>query len=211
MNTQLYPLNREEILRKLPRTIFQESANVSINQTLLNLLKKNRAEKVGGRKRKRKENFITEEIPQEEQQSGLSMQRFCRIIEWWEQRWRRWSYYQQNVQDPLDRTDGKMWRLGSVQYMRWYVCPMCYDKRHISVNNFFLVFGSDHKYLGQISIQLSLRRLIMQWSYYFKLLYRVKIFQFFVCVFTWNRPSTTQKFKLRCSFIRMVSFHGNLY
>ena len=26
----------------------------------------------------------------------------------------------------------------------------------------------------------------------------IKIFQFFLCVFTWNRPSTTQKFKLRC-------------
>ena len=41
-------------------------------------------------------------------------------------------------------------------------------------------------------------------------IYWVKIFKFFLCVLTWNRPSATQKFKLRYSFIRVVSSHGNL-
>ena len=34
----------------------------------------------------------------------------------------------------------------------------------------------------------------------------VKIFHFFLYVFTWNRQSNTQKFKLRRSFIRVVNF-----
>ena len=38
----------------------------------------------------------------------------------------------------------------------------------------------------------------------------VKILQFFLYLFTWIRPSTAQKFKLRCSFTQVVSFHENL-
>ena len=43
----LFPLNCEEILRKLPRTTYKESANVSMNETFINLLQQNRAERVG--------------------------------------------------------------------------------------------------------------------------------------------------------------------
>ena len=45
----------------------------------------------------------------------------------------------------------------------------------------------------------------------------IKIFQFFLCVFTWNRPSTTQKFKLRCFlpawlvFLKELLFPSGIY
>ena len=38
------------ILRKLPRTISRESANISINETLINLSQQNRAKNVGGKR-----------------------------------------------------------------------------------------------------------------------------------------------------------------
>ena len=43
----LYLLSHKEILRKILRTISQESADVSMNEILINLLKQNRAKKVG--------------------------------------------------------------------------------------------------------------------------------------------------------------------
>ena len=47
--SNLHPLNCEDILRKLPRTIFQESGNISINETFINLLQQNSTKNVGGR------------------------------------------------------------------------------------------------------------------------------------------------------------------
>ena len=48
-------MNREEILRKLPRTISQQSANVSINEAFTYMSGQNRDEKVGrGRGRGKK-------------------------------------------------------------------------------------------------------------------------------------------------------------
>ena len=72
-HSNYYPLNREEILRKLRRKISEKSANVSMNKALINTLQPNRAEKVGGRRRGKKilsGTAVNEEIPQEEQQPG---------------------------------------------------------------------------------------------------------------------------------------------
>ena len=41
-------------MRKLSKTISQESANISVKETLINLLQKNRTEKVGGREEEEK-------------------------------------------------------------------------------------------------------------------------------------------------------------
>ena len=48
------PLNREGILKKLLRTISQESANVLMNETRIILLQQNRAEKDWGIRRRKK-------------------------------------------------------------------------------------------------------------------------------------------------------------
>ena len=67
-------MNREEILRKLPRAVSQETENVSMNETAANLLQQNKTEKVGaGRGGGRKISsgtIFNAQIPQEEQQSG---------------------------------------------------------------------------------------------------------------------------------------------
>ena len=73
-------MNRKAILRKLPTTILQESTNVSMNETLINLLQQNRTEKVGGGawvgigKTIPSGTVVNEETPQEEQQPDLSRQ-----------------------------------------------------------------------------------------------------------------------------------------
>ena len=73
-----YLIKCEEVFRKLPRTISQDSANVSMNKTFINLLQQNRAER---KKRKGKKvpsgMVVNEEIPQEE----LLWQRYGRITE----------------------------------------------------------------------------------------------------------------------------------
>ena len=80
-----YPLNHEEILRGLPQTSSRESAfaneksHFSMNETIINLLQLNSAEKVGkgGKKEERRYHrfrFSLKKIPQEKQQLGLSRQ-----------------------------------------------------------------------------------------------------------------------------------------
>ena len=67
---------------------------------------------------------------------------------------------------------------------------------------FFVACAWDHKLKDQISIHLSTRALnyAMRLSTFIESLLisipRVKIFQFFLRVFTLNRPTTSQKFKL---------------
>ena len=67
-------MNRKEILRKFRRAIPQESTNVSMNETLINLLQQNRAKKVGGGRGRGKKlpsgTVAHEEIAQEQQQPG---------------------------------------------------------------------------------------------------------------------------------------------
>ena len=69
-------MHHEEILRKLPRTISQESTNVSMDKTHISLFQQNRAEKIGGRRGREKKipaaMVANEKIAQEEQQPGLS-------------------------------------------------------------------------------------------------------------------------------------------
>ena len=120
-------MNREEILKKLPRTIPKESASVSMNETLINLLRENRAEKVWGKRGREKKipsgAVVSEETPQEEQQPGPSWQinnlaepsndessdeeehngTNCKIC---------------NIPWVERRTDGEMWRLSSMRYMQ---------------------------------------------------------------------------------------------
>ena len=61
-------------MRKLRKKIYEKSANVSMNETLVNLLQQNRAKKLGREKRKEYTTRCVshEEKPQEEQQTVLS-------------------------------------------------------------------------------------------------------------------------------------------
>ena len=142
-------MNRKEILRKLSGIICQESVNVSMIETLRNLLLKNRAEKVRGEGRggegegERKEDTVRCGCQRRNTSGGAAarsittMQQFGRKIEWLEQQWRRWWYYLQNLQNPQDRTDGEMWRLGSIWYMRWIYLPkMLWQERYFADDNF---------------------------------------------------------------------------
>ena len=69
-------MNRKDFLRKLLRTISQERTNVRMKETPINLLQQNRAEKVGGGRRRGKQipsgMVVNEKISQEEQQPGPS-------------------------------------------------------------------------------------------------------------------------------------------
>ena len=139
--------------------------------------------------------------------SVVAMQQFGQNIEWWEERWRRrWWNYLENLQVPLDRADGEMWRLGSTWYMRWIYLPKVqWQKRYFRKCFFFFCFVFFLSYLhGIINIKVRfpfncpLGRLIVQWSFIESLLisfHWVKTFPFFLWAFTWNRPSSTQKFK----------------
>ena len=62
-----YPLNREEILRKLSKTISQESVNVSMEKALINR---------GRGKNIPSGTVVNEEIPQEEAKSIAAMEQF---------------------------------------------------------------------------------------------------------------------------------------
>ena len=65
------------------------------------------------------------------------MQQFGRIIEWWEQPWRRrWWCCLQNVQDPQDKTDREMWRLGQCDICDKYIYPKCYDRDISAIDSF---------------------------------------------------------------------------
>ena len=93
------------------------------------MLQQNRAEKVGGEE-KEERRYDQVQLQWRNTSGGATsrsiatMQQFRWLIKWWEQRWRRrWWYYLQNFQDSLDRTDGEMWRLGSMRYMRWIYLP----------------------------------------------------------------------------------------
>ena len=86
-----------------------------------------------------------------------------------------------------------------------YLPKVLWQERYFGRWWFSVVFASDHKYYGQISIKLSTQALnyTMQLLTFIESLliaiHWVKIFQLSLCIFTWNRPSSTQKFKLRCS------------
>ena len=62
-------MNLEEILRKLPTTIAQENADVSMNEILINLVQQNRVKKFWGGRGKKISSAaaVNEEIAQEEQ------------------------------------------------------------------------------------------------------------------------------------------------
>ena len=96
------------------RTISQESADVSVNETRIILLQQNRAEKVWGDK-KTKEDPIRHSCRWRNISVGAAVrsitavQQFGQIIEWWQQWWRRrWYYRLQNSQDLLHRADGEV-------------------------------------------------------------------------------------------------------
>ena len=76
--------------------------------------------------------------------SIAAIEQFVWIIEWWKQRWRRkWWYYLQNFQDPLNRTDGEIWWLSSMIYAMNISSQSAMIKRQISADDdFFVVFAS---------------------------------------------------------------------
>lgn len=71
-------MNRKNIFEKLPRTIPQESANVSLIETLINLLQQSRGEKAREKRGREKKipsgTIVIEEIPQVEEQLRPSRQ-----------------------------------------------------------------------------------------------------------------------------------------
>ena len=78
---------------------------------------------------------------------GNSFQKMIVQTDQWWRRWRRrwWYYYLQNLQDPLDRIDVEMQRLGSMQYMRWiYLLKVLWQERYFANDDFFVVFKTDN-------------------------------------------------------------------
>ena len=141
------------------------------------------------------------------------MQQFDQIIRLSGQQWWR-SYYQQNVQDPLDRTDREMWRV-QCNICDEYINPKRYDKKNISAADYF--FCNLHRIMNikvRFRFKYPLRHLIIQWSNQLLLnrfwsLYTdwLKIFQFFLWVFSYLNQKTTQKFKLRFRAL-LLHLHG---
>ena len=131
-------MNCEENLSKLLRTISQESANVSINETLINLLQQNRAEKKLGGKEEEKGRYNqvrlpNDEIPEEEEQLGPSQQ-YNNLAE---------SLNDESSDEKNCETTCKVcktpWIEMTEKYRDWaqcnicdeYVCQKCYGKRYI--------------------------------------------------------------------------------
>ena len=73
---------------------------------------------MGNEEEERKHLQVNEEIPQEEQQPGTS--RKCNNLTESsnDESSDKEDCNLQNLQDPLDRTDREMWKLGSMRYMR---------------------------------------------------------------------------------------------
>ena len=98
--------------------------------------------------------------------------------------------------------------------MRWIIFPKCYVKRNISADDDFLSYLH---WIININVRFSFNcpfgPIIFQRNYQLLLRHSLflytewKSFKFFFCIFTRNRPTTTQELKQRRSFIRVVSFH----
>ena len=91
----------------LPRPISQESANVSVNKTLINLLHQHRAKNIVGKKKEERRDTTRcqwrNTSGKVATRSIALMQQYGWTIEWREQQWRRrWWYYLENLQDTLD-------------------------------------------------------------------------------------------------------------
>ena len=122
-------MNREEILRKFLRTISQESANVSMNETLI---------KRGRRKKIPSGTAVNEEILQEEQQPGPSRQ--CNNLA-------ESSNDESRDEKEVDRTTCKMCKIPWIELTEkskdrfqydicdTCICPKCYDKRDTSTDD----------------------------------------------------------------------------
>ena len=128
-----------------------------MNQALINLIQQNWTKKVRGKRGRGN----TVRLSKENLQAGAAeaMQQFDQIIRLSGQQWWR-SYYQQNVQDPLDRTDREMWRV-QCNICDEYINLKCYDKKNISAADYF--FCNLHRIMN-INISCSWHdKLIVLW------------------------------------------------
>ena len=144
-----------KMLRKLPRTISQESVNVLMNEILINLLQQNKPEKFDGGERK--EDTIRYGC-QLRNMSGRAAARSIAIThnassddessKWWEQRWRRRWWY---LPAKFARSLGWNWRrnvkIGFNAIHSINVSGQIAMSREIflQVMIFFVLFASDHK------------------------------------------------------------------
>ena len=98
---------------------------------------------MGNEEEERKHLQVNEEIPQEEQQPGPS--RKCNNLTESsnDESSDKEDCNLQNLQDPLDRTDREMWKLGSMRYMRWIYLPKAlWQEIFLQMMIFFLCFIS---------------------------------------------------------------------
>ena len=133
------PLNWKEILRKLPRAISQESANVSMNETLISFLQRNRTENVKGKRGKGKKissaTVVDEEIPQEEKKPDSSQK--CNILA-------ESSNDESSDEEEDDGTTYKIFNIPRIELKEKcgyqaqcdicdeYIVPKCFQKRYIN-------------------------------------------------------------------------------
>ena len=129
-------------MRKLPTTIAQENADVSMNEILINLVQQNRVKKFWGGRGKKISSAaaVNEEIAQEEQQPGPSRQ--CSNLA-------KSPNDESSNKEGDDDTNCKICKISRIEMTAkcgdWvqcdtcdeYISPKCYDKRHVSVNVFF--------------------------------------------------------------------------
>ena len=151
-----------------------------MNEALINLLRQNRTEKVG--EKKRKKDTISYNCQVRNTSGGAAarsiaaVQQCGRIIKWWEQRWRRrWWYYLHNLQDSLHKTDGEMWwKLGSIRYMRWIYLTKVLIWEIFLQMIFFVVSALDHKYLDYISVNYAMREKSPQSEFFWSVFSRIQ-------------------------------------
>ena len=145
-----YPLNQEEILKKLLRAISQETANISMNETLINLLQQNKTVKCGGKEEmKRRYHQVRLSMPQEEEQSGPW--RLCNNLT-----------ESSNGESSDEEDDGTTCQISKIPwielivkcgdwvqwdiYMWWIYLPKVLWEERYFHRWFFVVFATDHKY-----------------------------------------------------------------
>ena len=141
-------------------------------------------------------------------------QQFGQMIKWWEEQLRgRLWYYLHNLQEPLDRTKGEMRRMGSMWYMRWiYLLKVLWKERYFQREWFLcsIWIGSQilksNFHLTVHSGALTCNESIKFYWITTTSMHWLKIFQFFLCVFTWSWPSPNYDGLLSAWFF----LHGNL-
>ena len=134
-------------MKKIPRTTSQESANVSINKALINLLQQTRTKKVAGERGRETKRYY---------QVWLSMKKYLRRSSSHAHFGNAAIWLNHQMMEAAMTRKMIPWMEIREKYEGWlqcdicgeYFCPKSYDKRDtfLQMMIFFVVFALDHKY-----------------------------------------------------------------